>query len=192
MSRSIRPYELVSDTKLGKRFLKERLLLRAAAVEPIRKLCAIVGLNTFNSKGKLLNHMAQEYCGRISVVLFKCLKIAKAAVFVYEGILIPFSAFLLPNNADFWDEFDIDLSALARILHLFIRLGNILGIWQLHSHLASFAQESVKTGNGSGVPSLPELDPEYHQTCIGVPATHIVDELNLLRTVLVGMMVRPV
>ena len=50
-----------------------------------------------------------------------------------------------------------------------------------------FPQESVKAGEGSGIPSLPKFDPEYHQTCVRVPAAHIVDEPDFFRPAPVGM-----
>ena len=54
------------------------------------------------------------------------------------------------------------------------------------------SQESVKAGNGSGVASLPELDPEHDQTGVRVSAAHIFDEFNLFRPVLIRMTVRTV
>ena len=37
-----------------------------------------------------------------------------------------------------------------------------------------------------------ELDPEHNKSCIGIPAPHVIDKLDLLRLVLVGMAVRTV
>ncbi len=39
---------------------------------------------------------------------------------------------------------------------------------------------------------LPQLHPKHHQTGIGVPPAHVLDELDLLWTVLVRVAVRPV
>ena len=41
------------------------------------------------------------------------------------------------------------------------------------------AQETVKSGDGSGIAALAQLHPEDHQTGVRVPAAHILDELDL-------------
>ena len=40
---------------------------------------------------------------------------------------------------------DVDLDPLARILHLFVWFGNVLGIWQLYSPLFSPPQNPIET-----------------------------------------------
>ena len=106
--------------------------------------------------------------------------------------MIPFGTLFLSNYTDLWNKFDIDLNPLARVGHLLIRLGNVFGIWQFHSHLTSFSQEAVKARNGTGISPLPKLDPKHHQASVGVPAAHIQDEFDLLRGMLVWMAVRTV
>ena len=106
-----------------------------------------------------------------------------------EGVLVEILTGGIPGQASRRDKLDIDLTALSGIGHLLIGLGNILGIGQLHSHLTPFAQEPVRTRNGAGIFSLSELDTERHQTCVGVPAAHIIDKLDLFRPVLIGVMV---
>ena len=70
-------------------------------------------------------------------VFFECFQVAKTAVLINCSILIEFLARSIANKAGRGDEFNVDLDALARILHLLVRLGNILGIWQFDRHLAA-------------------------------------------------------
>ena len=136
--------------------------------------------------------MAQEGSRGIGAVLLKRLNIPKPAVLVQEGILKPLCGLLLVHNTSFRDEFHIDLHTLAGILHLLIGFWNILGIRQFYGHSATFSQETIQPGNGSGVTFLPELDPQHNDPGIRVAAAHVQDELDFFRCVLVWMMMRPV
>ena len=40
---------------------------------------------------------------------------------------------------------------------------NILGIWQLYRHLAASGKHSIQAGDGSGITTLAQLDPEHDQ-----------------------------
>lgn len=188
----VRADEFVPDTELGKRFLKECRTVGFGAVEPVGELRTIVSLDTRNGIRELLNNMTNENAGRIGAVFLKGLEIAETGILIDEGVLVKLLTGGIADQASRRNKLDVDLAALSGIGHLLIRLGNIFGIGQFDSHLAPFAQESVKTRNGSGIPSLPKLDPKHHQTGVGVPAAHIVDELDLFRPVLVGMMMRAV
>lgn len=184
--------ELVTDTKLFQFQLKERGFIGALRQEAVRKLGAIVRLDTFNEIRELFHNMAQEGSRGIGAVLLKRLNIPKPAVLVQEGILKPLCGLLLVHNTSFRDEFHIDLHTLAGILHLLIGFWNILGIRQFYGHSATFSQETIQPGNGSGVTFLPELDPQHNDPGIRVAAAHVQDELDFFRCVLVWMMMRPV
>ena len=106
-------------------------------------------------------------------MLLKSLDVPKAAVLIQESVLKPLCRLLLVHNASLWDEFYIDLNTLAGILHLFVRFGNILGIWQFYCHSATFSQETIQPGNGPGVASLPELDPQYNDSGVWIAAAHV-------------------
>ena len=88
--------------------------------------------------------MADEFSSGIRTVFFESLQIAETAVFIDEGVLVIITAILcciiqcLPDQARLWNIFHIDLYSLAGISHLFIRLGNILWVWQFHRHLVLF------------------------------------------------------
>ncbi len=54
------------------------------------------------------------------------------------------------------------------------------------------AQETVKSGDGSGIATLAQLHPEDHQTGVRISAAHVLDELDLGLCMLIWMAVRPV
>ena len=87
------------------------------------------------------------------------------------------------------DKFHIHLNALPGMVHLFVRLGDILGVGGMGSHEPLFFEEAVQTGDGAGIAALHELYPEDNQPCVRVSPAHIGNELNLIRGMLAGMMV---
>ena len=119
-------------------------------------------------------------------------QIAEAAELIDECVLIEFLSFSFPNKTGSGNIFDINLSSLPRILHLFIRFRLLFWIGQLDRLATDATQDTVKTGDGSGVSALTQLNPEHHQTGVRIPAAHIFDELNLVLGMLVGMAVRAV
>ena len=76
---------------------------------------------------------------------------------------------------------------LNKMIHLLVRFRDVLGIRGMKSHDTLFFEETVETGNGAGIAALHELDPENDETGIRVTPAHIVDELNLLGSMLVRM-----
>ena len=189
VSGCVRADEFVLDAELGKGLLKECRGGGLGTVQPVGELGTVVGLNTRNGIREFLHNMTKEEAGRIGAVFLKGFEITETGILIDEGVLVELLTGGITDQASRWNKLDVDLAALSGIGHLLIGLGDILGIGQFDSHLAPFTQEPVKTRNGSGISSLPELDPEYDQTGVRVPAAHIVDEFNLFRPVLVGMMV---
>ena len=53
-----------------------------------------------------------------------------------------------------------------------------------------FLRKRVKTGNGTGVTTLSEFDPENDQTVMRVSASHIVYELDFRSRMLIWVMMR--
>ena len=78
--------------------------------------------------------------------------------------------------------------ALSRMIHLLIRLGDVFGVGRMNSHNALLFEEAVKAGNGSGIPSLSKLNPENHKARMGIAPSHMGDELDFFRSMLVRMM----
>ena len=188
----IRTDELVANAKLFQLQLKKRGFVGGFRQEAVSKLGAVVCLDTFNEIWEFFHDMAQEDSRGIGAVFLKSLDIPKPAVLVQESILKPLCGLLLVHDTRFRDKFHIDLNTLARILHLLIGFGDILGVQRFYGHGATFSQETIQPGNGSGVTSLPELDPQHNDPGVRVAAAHIQDKLNFFRRVLVWMMMRPV
>ena len=102
-----------------------------------------------------------------------------------------FSDHFAVHKAGRGNKFHINLNTLAGMVHLFIRLCYVLGIGRMDRHDTLFMQETVKTGNGTGISPLHELYPEHDQTGIRITSAHIHDKFDLLRSVLVRMVMRP-
>ena len=126
-------------------------------------------------------------------MFFVCLKDPKTAVFVDECVL-EVATFLsgFTNQTRLWNKFDINLAPLSWILHLFVRFGFLFRVGQFYRFTVQPAQNTVQTGDGSGIASLAQLDPEHHQTGVRVPAAHVLDELDLGICMLVRVVVRAV
>ena len=182
--------EFVTDAKTLKFPFKERRLVASFWKQAVGKFGAVVGLDTFNGKGESFDHVTQENGGRIGAVLLKRLDVTKSTVLIQKGILIPLGGLLLANNTGSRHEFHVDLHPLSGILHLFIGFRYIFGVWQLDGHSSSFAQEPVQPGDGSGVAPLPQFHPEHHDPGVWISASHVQDQLDLFRCMLVGMAVR--
>ena len=133
--------ELMPDSELVERFLKERRPHRLGTVHPVRELGAVVRLDAFNRVRELFHAMADKLGGRIGSVLLERLKIAKPTVFVDERELVIEAAVLrrvadrITDQAGLRDVFYVDLHSLAGVLHLLIGLGNVFRIRQLDRHL---------------------------------------------------------
>ena len=106
---------------------------------------AIIRLNALNCKGKLLNDMEKELSRRVCTVLLEAFQISKSAALIDESVLIQLLSFHFTCKAYSRNELDIDLDSLSRILHLLIRLGNVLRIWEFHCALVCPPQNPVET-----------------------------------------------
>lgn len=191
MSWCVRPDQLVPNTQPCQLSFKGGKRVSAPGQQPLCKLRTIIRLYTFNGKRKALYHVLEKQLGRICAVFLKGFQIAKTAVLVDEGILIPLCSWFLTHNAHFRNIFHINLHSLPWILHLLVGFGNIFWIWQLGSKLVSFAQKAIQAGNGSGVPPLAQFHSEHNQTSVLIAPEHVQDEFDLFRCVLVRVAARP-
>lgn len=98
-----------------------------------------------------------------------------------------FSDYLAVFQAGGRDKFHIHLNALSRIVHLFIRFGNILWVRWVYGHDALLFKEAVKARNGTGIAALAELNPEDDESVVRVSASYGEDHLNLSLCMLVRM-----
>ncbi len=180
----------VPDPEFGQRLLKERQRLLLAVAHLVGKFKTIVCLDALNGIREFLHYMLQKLCGRVCALFFERFEITESAVFVNEGILIVFLPGSFSHKAGRWNIFHIDLASLSGIVHLFVRFWNVFGVGQFYGFPVDTAQELVQPRDGSGIPPLAQLHPEYHQTGVRIPAAHILDQLDLIFCVLVWMTVR--
>lgn len=125
-------------------------------------------------------------------MLLKSLHKAPSGILINGGILEEmFSDDSAVDKAGGGNNLHIDLEALSGVVHLLIKLWNILGVGRMDGHDTLLFEETVKAGDGAGVTALHELDPEDDESGMRVAPAHIRDEPDLLRSMLVGVVVRP-
>ena len=113
---------------------------------------------------------------------------AKSGKFVDSSVLIKF--LLLIGEAAHRDILDIYLNTLARISHLFVRLGLIGWLcWSLRKQSQPF-EYSIEALDPAGIPSLAKPVPKLGKTELWIAPPHISDELQLIRSVLIRVVMR--
>ena len=184
--------ELVPDTEVKTRLFKHRDSISPIRVQPVCKLGSVVCLNALDLVRELFSAVLEEHCGRISAVFFKCFKVTETRVFIDKGVLLELFPLGIADKTRRRHEFDVDLYSLPGIEHFLIGLGDVLGVWKLHCHLAAPDQNTIKSGYRPCIASLPEFDPQHHDSSVGIPSPHISDQRQLLIGMLVRVMIRPV
>lgn len=184
------PDGLVCDPMCFQMFLKESRLVPVSS-KAVGKFRPIIRLDTLDGKGERFYEVLHKLCRRIRAVFLKGFYKTPSGILVYGGVLEE----LLSNDlavfeAGGGDEFHIHLDTLSGILHLLIRLRDVFWIGRMDRHNALFPEETVETGDGAGITTLSELDPENDQTGIGVTAAHVPNQFDFLRGMLIGVAVR--
>lgn len=183
--------QLVADAVLLQTFLKKSGFVPMGG-EPVRELGSVVCLDALDFAGECLYQMIHELGGRVGTVFFKSLYKTPSGILINGSVLEKLlSDDLAVFEAGGGNKFDVHLDALSRIVHLLIGFRNIFGVRGVDRHNALFSEEAVKAGNGTGIASLSELDPEDHKAGIRIAPAHMGDEFPLIGSMLVGMMVRP-
>lgn len=134
--------------------------------------------------------MLQKHSRGVGVVFLKGLYISPAGVLIDRRVLVELLSLSLAHQTGRGNVFHIDLYSLSGIAHLFIRLRKVFGVGRLSRHDTQPSENTIQTGNGTRIAALQELYPEDDKACMRISAAHIRDELELLRSVLVGMAVR--
>ena len=86
--------------------------------------------------------------------------------------------------------FNVDLDTLARIKHLFVGLRDVLGVRRFNRRKRKSFKEPVKTGDRSCIAARPELDPKDDKAYVRVAAPHVPDQLDLIGSMLIRVMMR--
>lgn len=168
-----------------------QMLLRQGRLVPsggetVGKFCPIVCLDAFDPIRESFNQMLQEYSSRIGTAFLKRFHIPPAGVFVDGDVLIKFLPFCFIHETDGRDEFHVDLYLLTGMIHLGIRLWDVLGIGRMDRHNALFSEEAIEAGDGAFIITFSEFHPEDDEPGIGIPFAHIGDKLDLLRICWLG------
>lgn len=190
VSWSIGTDQFVPDAMLLQMNLKHGRFLTVCG-KAVGKFRAIIRLDAFNGKRECFYQMIYEHGRGISIMFLKSFHEAPSGILVNSSILEElFSNHFAVHKAGRGNKFHINLDTLTGMIHLFIGFWNILGIGRMNRYEALFTQETVKTGNGTGIPPLHELYPEHDQTGIRITSAHIHDKLDLRRSMLVRMVMR--
>lgn len=183
--------QFVPDPQLFQTHLKNGRLIRTAIRgKTFCKLLSVVRLHALYGARKSFYQVFQKKHGGVGTVLLKSLYKAPAGVFVNGSVLIELLPFGLVHKADGRDKFHVNLDTLTGMVHLLIRLGDILGVRRFDRGKALLFKETIKAGDRTLITALHKFDPEDDEAGIGITPAHIGDEFDLLWSVLTGMMVR--
>lgn len=189
MPRGIGPDYLVADAMLFQTHLKKGGLVPVCG-EAVCELSAVIRLDALNGEGEGFHKVFHKQGRGIGAVFLKSLHKTPSGILVNGGILEEmFSDYLTVYKAGRGDELHIHLNALPGMVHLPVRLGDILGVRGMESHEPLFFEKAVQSWNGAGITALHEFYPENNQSCVRVAPAHIGNELNLIGGMLIGMMV---
>ena len=184
------PDDLVTDPMQLQVFLEKGGLLPVGG-KTVGKFGSVISLDTLDCTGKGLYQMIYKLSGGIGAVFLKCLDKTPAGILVDGRVLEKlFSDHLWIFQTCRRNKFHINLDALSGMIHCFIGLRDVLWVWRMNSHDPLLSEETVKAGNGTGVTTLSEFDPENDQTVMRVSASHIVNELDFRSRMLIWVVMR--
>ena len=191
MPRGIGSDYLVADAMLLQTHLKKGGLVPVCG-EAVCELSAVVRLDALNGAGEGFHKVFHKQGRGIGAVFLKSLHKTPSGILVNGGILEEMlSDYLTVYKAGRGDELHIHLNALPGMVHLLIRLGDILGVGGMDSHEPLFFEEAVQSWDGAGITALHEFYPEDNKPCVRVSPAHIGNQLNLFRSMLVGVVAGP-
>ena len=158
----------------------------------VGKFSAVIRLDALNGAGEGFHKMFHKQGGGIGVMFLKGFHKAPPGILIHGSILEE----TLPNHLTVYqaggrDKFHIYLDTLAGVAHLLVGPRDILGVRGMGSHDAPFFEETVQPGDGAGVATLHELDPENNEASMGVAPAHIGNGPDFFRGMLVRVVVWP-
>ncbi len=116
--------ELVANTQFRSSGFKQRRQVPLAVGETVGELEAVVRLHAFDLNAfsrKVFDNLVQKVSRRIRALFGVSSENAVAGVFVNGCVLVQLQVWI--RDATAGNDFDVDLDALTRILHLFIGFG---------------------------------------------------------------------
>ena len=151
MPRGIGSDYLVADAMLLQTHLKKGGLVPVCG-EAVCELSAVVRLDALNGAGEGFHKVFHKQGRGIGTVFLKSLHKTPSGILVNGGILEEMlSDYLTVYKAGRGDELHIHLNALPGMVHLLIRLGDILGVGGMDSHEPLFFEEAVQSWDGAGI-----------------------------------------
>lgn len=185
------PDQLMLDAVLLQVHLEEGGLVPVGG-ETVGEFRSVVRLDALDWERECLDQVFQEQGGGIGAVFLKGLHETPSGILVDGGILEEtLTDELSVHKAGGGNELHVHLDTLSWTIHLLVRLRDVLGVRRMDSHDSLPLQETVETGDGTGIAAPHELYPEDDQTSIRVSPTHIRDQLDFLRGMLIGMAMGP-
>ena len=161
------------DAMLFQTHLKKGRLVPMGG-KTVGKFGAVVRLDALNGARESFHKVFHKQGGGIGAVPLKGFHKTPPGIPINGGILEErFPGHPAVDKAGGGDKFDIDLDTLSGMVHLLIRLGDILGVRGMGSHDALLFKEAVEAGNGSGIAALHGLNPENDKASMGVAPAHI-------------------
>lgn len=86
-----------------------------------------------------------------------------------------------------WDDFDVDLHALARIGHLLVRFGCVRLLFGFIRQLTEPFENAVQTFGTTSVPSVTKPAPKIGKPQRRISSPHVLNQLQLSLRMLVRM-----
>lgn len=190
MPRRVRADELMGDAVPLQMLLEQRGLIPVSR-ETVRELRPVICLDTLDTAGECLYQVFEEPGGGISALLSKGFHKAPAGIFIDRGILIEMLPFCSVHKTYGGYKLNIHLDTLSGIEHLFIRLGDVLGVGRLDGHESLPFEDTVKSGDRTGVAALHELYPKDDETGMRVAPAQVRDEAEFISGMLARVAQRP-
>ena len=116
--------------------------------EAVGKFSPVIRLNTFDRIGESLYQMVQKLSRRVGTVFVKSLYETPSGEFIQSSVLEELFVFdIAVEQTRSRNELDIDLNALPGMIHLLVRLRDILGIGRMNGHNPLPFQNAVECGD---------------------------------------------
>ena len=151
----------------------------------------VIGLDALNGVWEGFYKAIHKQGRGIRALFLKSLHIAPSGILVNGSVLeeTP-SNYPAVNQTGRGNKLHIHLDALPGALHLFVGLGDVLGVGGMFSHDAPLFEEAVQSWDGAGITALHEFHPENGEAGIRVSPAHIGNKFNLGRSMLVGVVAK--
>lgn len=191
VSWGVRTDELVADAQLRGGGFKQGGQVALGIGEAICEFKPVICLDTFHSDAAAFEPgicLLKEVGGGISGLLLIGSKKAQARELVDGGVLEQVQFWVCDAGSGY--DLNVYLYPLTRIGHL------LVGLWLVGFHVRRGggqpqpAQDAEQALRAAGITPLPQPVPQLWQAQVRVPAPHVPDELQLLRCMFIGVMMR--